>query len=149
MMALAETVTALGETDNALLYWQHITQNHSYPRAKVQLAELYAARNEPDLAPVTLDDGEPASIIKLIPERSSNPRDALLQNESLDRFDRARLLFSAFLGPDRELHHLFRLYCDGRSKSRDLATALRTQPRAIKNLRRRFLRKWNRFHKRF
>ena len=50
MMALAETLTALGETDNALLYWQHITQNHSYPRAKVQLAELYLAKNQPDLA---------------------------------------------------------------------------------------------------
>src|SRR5208282_2541068 len=50
MMALAETLTALGETDNALLYWQHVTQNHSYPRAKVQLAELYLARNQPDLA---------------------------------------------------------------------------------------------------
>ena len=50
MMALAETLTALGETDNALLYWQHITQNHTYPRAKVQLAELYAAKNQLDLA---------------------------------------------------------------------------------------------------
>src|SRR3989454_279479 len=56
MMALAETLTALGETDNALLYWQHITQNHSYPRAKVQLAELYAARNEPELARTELAD---------------------------------------------------------------------------------------------
>ena len=50
MMALAETLTALGETDNALLYWQHITQNHAYPRAKVQLAELYVAKGKPDLA---------------------------------------------------------------------------------------------------
>ena len=50
MMALAEALTALGEKDNALLYWQHITQNHSYPRAKVQLAELYAAKNQPDAA---------------------------------------------------------------------------------------------------
>ncbi len=50
MMAMAETLTALGETDNALLYWQHVTQNHSYPRAKVQLAELYLAKNQPDLA---------------------------------------------------------------------------------------------------
>jgi len=48
MMALAETLTALGETDKALLYWQHVTQNHAYPRAKVQLAELYAAKNQPD-----------------------------------------------------------------------------------------------------
>ena len=50
MMALAETLTALGETDNALQYWQHVTQNHSYPRAKVQLAELYLAKNQPELA---------------------------------------------------------------------------------------------------
>jgi hypothetical protein len=56
MMALAETLTALGETDNALLYWQHITKNHSYPRAKVQLAELYAAKNQPDVARRELHD---------------------------------------------------------------------------------------------
>ena len=56
MMALAETLTALGETDNALLYWQHITQNHSYPRAKVQLAELYIAKNQPGLARAELKD---------------------------------------------------------------------------------------------
>jgi hypothetical protein len=56
MMALAETLTALGETDNALQYWQHITQNHSYPRAKVQLAELYLAKNQKDLARSELKD---------------------------------------------------------------------------------------------
>ena len=56
MMALAEALTALGETDNALQYWQHITQNHSYPRAKVQLAELYTARNQKDLARTQLKE---------------------------------------------------------------------------------------------
>ena len=56
MMALAETLTALGETDNALLYWQHVTQHHSYPRAKVQLAELYLVKNQPDLARQELRD---------------------------------------------------------------------------------------------
>jgi hypothetical protein len=56
MMALAETVAALGEAGNALLYWQHITQNHSYPRAKFQLAELYAAQNQPDAARAELKD---------------------------------------------------------------------------------------------
>jgi hypothetical protein len=56
MMALAETLTALGETDNALLYWQHITQTHSYPRAKVQMAELYLAKNQADLARAQLKD---------------------------------------------------------------------------------------------
>ena len=56
MMALAETLAALGETDNALQYWLHITQNHSYPRAKVQLAELYAAKNQNDLAQTQLKE---------------------------------------------------------------------------------------------
>lgn len=49
-MALAETLTALGETDAALAMWKEVTESHSYPRAKVQLAELYAARNQTDLA---------------------------------------------------------------------------------------------------
>jgi len=56
MMALAETLTALGETDNAIQYWRHITQSHSYPRAKVQLAELYLAKNQPGLARTELQD---------------------------------------------------------------------------------------------
>jgi tetratricopeptide (TPR) repeat protein len=49
-MALAETLTALGETDAALNLWKQVTDSHSYPRAKVQLAELYLARHQPDLA---------------------------------------------------------------------------------------------------
>jgi Tfp pilus assembly protein PilF len=56
MMALAETLTALCETDNALLYWQHITANHTYPRAKVQLAELYIAKGKTAEARAELDD---------------------------------------------------------------------------------------------
>ena len=56
MMALAETLTALGETDNARLYWEHIVQNNSYPRAKVQLAELYLAQNESEKARTELQD---------------------------------------------------------------------------------------------
>ncbi len=49
-MALAETLMALGDTDAALALWKQVTECHSYPRAKVQLAELYLARNQPDLA---------------------------------------------------------------------------------------------------
>ena len=43
MMALAETLTALGERQAALEVWLRVTANHSYPRAKVQLAEMYIA----------------------------------------------------------------------------------------------------------
>lgn len=56
LMALAETLTALGESDNALKIWQRVTENNSYPRAKVQLAELYIARNQPDLARAELQE---------------------------------------------------------------------------------------------
>jgi len=50
LMALAETLAALGETDAAIATWQRFTDNHSYPRAKVQLAQLYAAKGQNDLA---------------------------------------------------------------------------------------------------
>jgi hypothetical protein len=56
MMALAETLTALGETDAALRLWLQVTASHLYPRAKVQLAELYLARNQTDLALAELKD---------------------------------------------------------------------------------------------
>jgi len=50
LMALAETLSALGEREGALALWQRVTGEHSYPRAKVQLAELYLEMNRPDLA---------------------------------------------------------------------------------------------------
>ncbi|HPY29726.1 MAG TPA: tetratricopeptide repeat protein [Verrucomicrobiota bacterium] len=50
LMALAETCTALGDTAQARALWEQVTAQHSYPRAKVQLAELYLASNEPDRA---------------------------------------------------------------------------------------------------
>ena len=56
MMALAETLTALGERDAALKVWSWVVDNHSYPRAKVQLAELYIANNQLDLARAELKD---------------------------------------------------------------------------------------------
>jgi tetratricopeptide (TPR) repeat protein len=56
MMALAETLGALGETDAALKIWRQVTAEHSYARAKAQLAELYLAQNQPDLARAELKD---------------------------------------------------------------------------------------------
>jgi hypothetical protein len=56
MMALAETLTALGETDPALKIWQQVTAEHSYARAKVQLAELYLAQNQLENARTELND---------------------------------------------------------------------------------------------
>jgi hypothetical protein len=56
MMALAETLTAMGEQKGAMEIWQQVTAGHSYPRAKVQLAELYIANGQTDLARVELKD---------------------------------------------------------------------------------------------
>jgi tetratricopeptide (TPR) repeat protein len=56
LMALAETLSALGEKNAATGIWKQVTERHSYPRAKVQLAELYAASGQPDLARPELKD---------------------------------------------------------------------------------------------
>ncbi|MDB6023655.1 MAG: repeat protein [Pedosphaera sp.] len=56
MMALAETLTALNEPKAAIAAWLQVTANNQYPRAKVQLAELYLAGNQPDLARAELKD---------------------------------------------------------------------------------------------
>ena len=56
LMAYAETLAALNEPEAALGIWQHVVENHSYPRAKVQLAELYITKNQTDLARVQLND---------------------------------------------------------------------------------------------
>lgn len=46
LMALAETQTALGEKDSALLSWRRVLGSHGYARAKVQFAELLLERGE-------------------------------------------------------------------------------------------------------
>jgi len=56
MMAYAETLAALGETDNALAIWERIVEQHSYARARYQLAELYAAKSKADLACQQLEE---------------------------------------------------------------------------------------------
>ena len=50
MMALAETQVALGEIDTAIASWKRVLEDHSYARARVQLAELYLQNQKRDLA---------------------------------------------------------------------------------------------------
>jgi tetratricopeptide (TPR) repeat protein len=54
LMALAETQTALGETDAAIATWKKVLEDHSYARARVQLSELYLQKQEAELARVEL-----------------------------------------------------------------------------------------------
>ena len=41
LMALAETLRAVGQQERAIVVFEQVTENHSYARARVQLAELY------------------------------------------------------------------------------------------------------------
>jgi len=44
LMALAECYADTGQSDRAIGVWQEVLQEHSYARARVQLAELYLAK---------------------------------------------------------------------------------------------------------
>lgn len=44
LMAYAETLAELGQPDAAIAVWQEVLENHSYARARAQLAELYLAK---------------------------------------------------------------------------------------------------------
>ena len=56
LMALAEALTAMNDTDHAIAVWQRVTDQHSYPRAKVQLAELLARKGQTDAARTELEE---------------------------------------------------------------------------------------------
>jgi hypothetical protein len=60
-MALAETYAAVGRTEDAIRTFQRVLEQHSYARARVQLAELYAktgqlGRARADLKELISDD---------------------------------------------------------------------------------------------
>ena len=50
LMALAETLTALGQADSAIAIWEQVVSQHSHARARVQLAELLASKGQTDRA---------------------------------------------------------------------------------------------------
>ncbi|MBI4327037.1 MAG: tetratricopeptide repeat protein [Chloroflexi bacterium] len=56
LMALAETLALSGERDQAIATWQQVLLANSYARAKVQLAELYLANGQTDLARAEIEE---------------------------------------------------------------------------------------------
>lgn len=56
LMALAEALAVLGESEEAIAVWQRVTDRHSYPRAKVQLAELLWQEGRRDEARAQLEE---------------------------------------------------------------------------------------------
>jgi tetratricopeptide (TPR) repeat protein len=56
LMALAEAYTALGRPEDAIRAWRRVLEQHTYPRARVQLAELYLGTGRSDLARIELQE---------------------------------------------------------------------------------------------
>ena len=56
LMALAEAQAVLGDPDAAIVTWQRVLEDHSYARARVQLAELYLQKTQTDLAKTELNE---------------------------------------------------------------------------------------------
>jgi hypothetical protein len=107
--------------------------------------ENFLLRNEPDLAPVFIDDGEPVSIIETIPDPSPNPAQTLLQNEHTAEVNLRQDRFEASLTKDRPLKILFANLRRGFSAPRVLARKLKITTEAVHNLKKRLKRKWDRF----
>ena len=56
LMAYAETLSALGETETAFAVWQRVVEGNAYARAKVQFAELCGKFNQPEQARAQLTE---------------------------------------------------------------------------------------------
>jgi tetratricopeptide (TPR) repeat protein len=54
LMAYAETLQMLGDTESAINVWKQVLEEHNYARARVQLGELYLAAKKRDLAEAEL-----------------------------------------------------------------------------------------------
>ncbi|MGO8700598.1 MAG: tetratricopeptide repeat protein [Limisphaerales bacterium] len=54
LMAYAETLQMLGDTESAINVWKQVLEEHNYARARVQLGELYLAAKKRDLAETEL-----------------------------------------------------------------------------------------------
>jgi tetratricopeptide (TPR) repeat protein len=50
LMAYAEALGCLGDTEGAIAAWKQVLNDHTYARARVQLGQLYLAQNQRDLA---------------------------------------------------------------------------------------------------
>lgn len=55
LMALAEIYAALNEPEKSIAVWERVLEQHSYARARFQIAELYAATGKTHLAHRQLD----------------------------------------------------------------------------------------------
>ncbi len=120
------------------LVWKRVDKLH---RRK----ENFLVRNEADLAPVQIDDGEPTRLIESLPDHADDPLAALLRNESRSEFEILRSRFDTFLGPDRRLRSLLACHLKGIRQPRFLAPELGLTVATTKNLQKRLRRRFRQF----
>ena len=103
--------------------------------------------NEPDMSPVTTDDGEDIRLIETLPDPSPTPAQVLLDKEHTAEVEQVQQQFAASLGKDRPLKTLFQHLCTGVSAPRVLAAKLKRTPRSIDSRLKRLRRKFQHFVK--
>ena len=113
--------------------WRQVDRLH-------HLAENSLTINEPDLAPTTDFDGDPARIIDLIAADDVTPLDLLLIKERDAEFEKFQADFKKRLGRQHRLKRLFDLLCDGIRAPAVLARRLKVRVQAIAPLKNRLRR---------
>jgi hypothetical protein len=113
--------------------WRHVDRLH-------HRKENFVTLNDPDLAPICLDDGDRFSIIELIAAPNVTPLEHLIRKEEQAQFEQLQARVQTHLGRHHRLKRLFSLICDGISKPHDLARRLKVRLSAIPALKNRLRR---------
>ena len=117
--------------------------NRLYHRAENRLL-----RNEPDLSMAVLDDDDVVPIITQVADRSPGPDAILSASESTLDFLFFKRQFAGFIRREPRLLKLFELYCQDCHRPDNIAARLKLSPSTVRNLEKRFIRRWTAFHKR-
>ena len=122
---------------------QHRVRQHA--NRLHHLKENYVTRNQPDLALVLSDDGEPVRLVDTLVSPEPTPLDDLIDRElDLER-ERFESHFHSFLGRERRLKQLFACYCAGLKKPVELARKLKIKVQAVYNLQKLLRRRLTQF----
>ena len=117
---------------------QHINRLH-------HLKENFVTRNEPDLALVLTDDGEPVRLVDTLVAPDPTPLEHLIAHERDLERELFEARFNSFLGRERRLKKLFACYCAGLQKPLELARKLKTTVQTVYNLQKLLRRRLTRF----
>ncbi len=105
-------------------------------------------RNDADLAPVLMEDGEMVSVMETIPSPEPTAVDVLIEKEKAAELDQMKAEVNRWLGQDQLLKDLFACLCAGIVKRADIARRLGLSVNAVKNAKARFARRLAEFRRR-